>query len=653
MNITPNPDTAAQITVDLPLEAIQTDEPGSAEIGIPAGEPSDLDAQSQTIAEPAAQNPAAQPEAQPEPEATIELTPQEIEDRNLAAEKPFLAACLSFESDEVSLVNATKIRDIALQLETILRDGLDANRPFSIEGLQETTPLGFAASQLSDLAFRSHELMGKSANDVPSMAQEQSLKSARRALRGVVKAALDANPQLLRTTSEPAGDEFQSLYGLCAVDDAELIEQCIQAGIPLTSSFVECVSYDILNELDLKNGAFSAALKQALSDPSLQEAMTAALNRPQDLIKTSETNFKTLSEQLRGAITQTTIDEALLTSVNQTAKVEAVQGLLNLGANALGQPFAADEPTLLWRAMKDSHGIAAAKVLLEHTPDMNEKHAGVSLLARACQRRDDALIKLLADKGAKFITPQEAQVALIDAAERAGVTTIAIALDQGADVNGLDTEGVVRTALISAGLHDQAASVSLLLERGADPYLKVTKYKMIEGDYRQITTDFMDESLRIDAAKALHAAAEKLGVTVMNALNPSHQLIGKSPNCQKLLAAIKALDAIPKMEASLSNKVQEKLLNAGVDAAAVDNVMGVMKTVGMGDDEMGSMLHEMQSCEDETDLPKENSTRTDELGDFLNKLQKSGTQIIGVGPGGMNVNLSVGSGSKLPSKMRL
>lgn len=480
------------------------------------------------------------------------VSPHAPTDRS-AAQKAFLTACMGFESEEISLINSTKLRDCTDALVAAVRPeggGLNPNRPFDAVSLSDVTPLGFAASLLSDMALRPHLFTGRGEDAIPSQDEAQCQLAARAALRQTVTAALDHGGPL-RTTTDPAGDEFQSLSALCVVDDTELIDRCVAAGLLLEPAFVARMDLDGVDKLARAGGAFASALTQALGDPLQSAAMSQALNRPEALSKLTESALQALGPDVFKALTQVTIDAALHHCVMGPASAETVKGLMAIGAEPLGLAAVAPaEPTLLWHALKDRYGIDAAKLLAEVTPNLSESHDGRSLLGRASDHGSDEMVTLLAAKGAKFTGPGEALIALIDAAERGNVVSMAVALDQGAPIDGVDRQGAPRTALISAALHDQPAAVELLLERGVDWQLKIRKSKMTRDEgYIEVETDFLDEAAKIDAVKVLRVAGEKLGAAVLMALSaPQH-----APDAKEFLAAVRALGAIPPRPQPASN----------------------------------------------------------------------------------------------------
>lgn len=527
--------------------------------------------------------------SQPAPSAT----PAEL----LELEKSFLRACMAFEPDELSFENATKIRDNTAAVEQPILAGLLGNRPLTSAGLEGYTPLGFAAESLSQMALHTHEMLGTDRDFVPTMAQAQTQMAAAAALRRVVIATLEGGGKLL-TSSDPNGDEYQSLHALCPPNDAEFIERCVAGGLELDAKFVARMDIDVLSKLVDMKGAGEAALSAALTDPSTQAEMKEAINRAPALAKLSEEGFSKMAPIVKAALDPVTIDAALQYASLGDARGEVITGLLALGANPLGaSQFDPAEPTPLWRCLKDGQGFDGAKALVPHTPNLNETHGGMSLLALAVDRRGDEVVKALADAGAKFATPAEALTALINGAELGLLETIKTAIAQKAGVNDIENVGLVpRTALISAGLHDEAEAVALLLENGADPNLKVRKRKAIQGVRQEVEVGFFDEVLLVDSVNALHAAGEKLGVSALLGLKPHDD----SPDCKALLAAVKAQGAIPPREKP--------------EAAAA--AVAALAAAAAG----GADLNELAA--------------SGALGSALQKAQAGGTQIIGVPPGG-------------------
>lgn len=498
------------------------------------------------------------------------------------AQRAFLVKCISIETDAITVANATAIRDAGDELEHLLRGGLNASRPFDFEGLGQTTPIGLAASLLSDMAHHLHTITGKEEGDVPSRTEEQVHLAASGVLRRLVTATLDT-VGVIRTSDTLDGNRYQTLEALCARTDAELIERCVASGMKLPLDYVARMEIDTINKLSEQGGVFAQLLEDALQDPATRGDARAAINRADAFTHASETTLKSLTPQLRNAIDPFAIDAALEICVREKAQLHVVKGLLALGANPLGaRSVNPAQPSALWTALKDAYGVDSARELAKVTPDLNESHRGVSLLARACERRDDALVEQLAQAGAKFANPQEATLALVNGAEVGLLKTVGIALDQGAGVDDIESSGIARTALITAGLFNKPEIVILLLDRGADPGLRITKSKMVPGQgLTEIETDFLEEVLRVDAVDALHAAAIKIGPAAVTALKASDQ----SPNCSEFIAAVRAKGAIPdRAPAQNLTSLQDLIALAQANGTQVIGVGPGGATIGIGAD---------------------------------------------------------------------
>lgn len=465
-------------------------------------------------------------------------------------QKQFLKACLAFEDDDLGIGNATLIRDNTDALEEPLRAGLAACEPLDFEGLEQVTPLGFAASVLSDLALRQHRLTGGTPGELPSFDQEQVRLAAGAALRRIVVAALDTQPSL-RTTDQPDGDEFQCLDALCGKADAELIDRCLAAGLRLDSDFFQAMEMDAVVRAWNAGGAFTHQVESALADPSTGPAMRAALNRPQTLANASEQALSDMPSAMRSKINPATLDAALVLCSETHANAATAKCLIALGANPLGRrAHDPTEPSLLWSALKDSQGLELAALVMTEHPDIvdpGELHAGEGLLERAIERREDQVVVLLASAGARFVDAQSAQTSLVNACEYGMIGAVTVALAQGADVNGPVQQGIVRTPLITAGLFDRAEIVSLLLDKGADPLQTVRKLKTTRDEGRiEVTTDALAEMCQANSIKALHAAGTTLGVAALKGLSaPDH-----CPQVKEFLAAVRARGAIPALAAA-------------------------------------------------------------------------------------------------------
>lgn len=443
-------------------------------------------------------------------------------------ERKFLRACLSFEATDVSFETASKIHDCLETLEEALREGLDASKPFTLEAVSADTPVGFAVSVFSDMAFKMHEIAGEEEHRfVPSLPQSQCQMAAALAMKRVVNAALETTGQIV-TGADP-DDERRSLHQLCAPDDHEMIDRCVQAGVPLGTDYVARMRLDSFNRMLNLDGAAVRAVSEALQDPATAADMAAAINRPTALLRFDAADFEKLNPVLRQALRPDTIDAALLECVRGEPRAETAAGLLALGANALGErAHNPQEPSALWHALKDSYGVDTAMLLAPRTPDLNETHDNQSLLARACERRNDELVKLMVDAGARFASVEEARVRLVEAAELGLMHSMRAALDQGVGVNDIDASASrPRTALICAGLFDRREAVEMLLERGADPHLQVQKWKMLPGGPSVIKTDFVEEVVRIEAFEALDGALESRGVEGLQPLPDLNPRDGK------------------------------------------------------------------------------------------------------------------------------
>lgn len=536
----------------------------------------------------------------------------------------FLDALMAFEADEVSLANATLIRDNTAAMILTLREGLNASLAFEIQGLEDITPLSLAAQTLSNMAFHMKRITGKSLGAVPSFSESQSQHAAADALRQIVVQTLDS-AQVLRCTRDAAGDAMQSLDALCAPGDAELIERCVDANLILTPAFVQRMDLDTIHQTLARDGAFKAAFISLMTDPATSAAMSAAINRAGALADCNESTLKDMSPILRSALTPVTIDTALrLCVTDYRVRKETVQGLLAMGANPLGSASVdPTQPSLLWLALKDSNGVGAAEVLALLTPNLNESHGGQSLLARAVSRRSDDLNAQLAVAGARFLNKEEAVFALVEAAEQRLHKTIDIALQQGADVNDIESSGMERTALICAGLFDDGVAVKILLEKGAKPELVVSKSKMLMGEgYTRIRTHFIEEAVRIDAVKALHAAAVHLGLQCLDGLDVND----RCPKVKKMLELVKTNGSLPALSDFLEPHELDPtdpmhpsqpggMAAAAMAQAAVDAGSGMTPGLSQADQAAINVM-------------------APGLGDLLGSLQKQGTQIVQVGPGG-------------------
>lgn len=466
---------------------------------------------------------------------------------NADIQKDFLRACMTFEPDQVSFQNATKITEATEPMLEASLKGLNLCEPFTLDGLEEYTPLGFAAESLSPLALRISDVTGRFKDDIPTLEEEQSKKNAYIALRSLMQAAISTAGRI-QMGDKPDGNEYQHIHMVVRGGDLELAKQCLDAGMPLEVDYLKSMGLAMINRTCLNDESFSQAF-QKLQATSGRSDIKAIINDARALLAVSKDDMAKMHPAIRGALEQSTIDAGLVVCTQGDFKRETLEGLLDLGANPLG--MRANDPqakSALWYCLKDRSNLEAALTLLEKTPDMTESHEGISLLALAASRQaehDIEIVPQFAAKGAKFANPDEAAMALMEACARAQMKTIDVALDQGADLNGVlvSAHGDAQNPLIQAARFDKAEVVRLLLGKGADPAIEIPcrGISLEHGGMATTKTNFLDEAVKLDAVQSLRAAGEALGVTALEHLKTSD----RSPNAKEFLNAVKALGAIP------------------------------------------------------------------------------------------------------------
>ncbi|XP_043105048.1 M-phase phosphoprotein 8 isoform X2 [Puntigrus tetrazona] len=164
-------------------------------------------------------------------------------------------------------------------------------------------------------------------------------------------------------------------------------------------------------------------------------------------------------------------------------------------------------PTELREAVKNGNYLAVKRAL-SSKEDYNldqEDSSGMSLTLLAAAGGQDDVLRLLIKKGVKVNARQKnGTTALMHAAEKNFLTTVAILLEAGASVNALGGE----TALMKACKRGNADVVRLLLEYGADCNI-LSKHKNTALYYAKLSNNLMVYDLIKDHMQTLSTVAEE------------------------------------------------------------------------------------------------------------------------------------------------
>ena len=186
-----------------------------------------------------------------------------------------------------------------------------------------------------------------------------------------------------------------------------------------------------------------------------------------------------------------------------------------------------------------------------------------SALSMALERGNAEIIDAVQAKGGVLVDDQERLSTWIGCAKEGSVEGLHRMLDEGMPIETVVKRYSIHpmsqtavededTALVAAAMWDRPEAVAFLLEQGANPNTKVSRF-LIEGTSgQQRNVTFLQEAVRMDMPKVLVAAGETMGEDVIDNLS----LPSSAKKCLAWRAGKKAkqeLDSIGQDDALVFN----------------------------------------------------------------------------------------------------
>lgn len=163
------------------------------------------------------------------------------------------------------------------------------------------------------------------------------------------------------------------------------------------------------------------------------------------------------------------------------------------------------------------------ELLIERGAEVNPICGRKSPLAQAYEKGSPVLIDLLESKGALFTHETEKKEAYLRCAEHGSNKALEKLYAQNIGIDDVITR-VTRspatdtpmtnehTALTMASMMGKASTVEMLIERGADPEVKVHRTVAFASHDEEYRLNFIQEAIRLDQPQVLEVAIKHLGV---------------------------------------------------------------------------------------------------------------------------------------------